>query len=160
MSPRQFYFKMLQIWSFLFFLTSFFLHSPNIWAESKEAVQTLAKEKKIKAENDNLITFSDKVKSIRSVAGDYDVFFNQHFGPYSVPFSLPKSKDKEHSPEDILKEAHKKGIAIKVTVDSATDTIVDIEYDDLFRKPASSTKQDLPKEYEQYQDIYEKYTSP
>lgn len=114
-----------------------------------------------KSTDANRQTFKDQIKSIRSVAGDYDVFFKEHFGPYSVPFSLPNLKQKDQTPESLLREAHKNGLTLTITVDSSTDTITGIELDESSRKPTSSNDDsDLPSELEEYKDIFKKYNSP
>lgn len=142
--------------NFLFLITGVLIISFSHKAQSAE-------EKKVdeKSSETSKQVFKDRVKNIRSVAGEYDVFFNEHFGPYSVPFSLPNLKQKDQTPESILREAHKKGVPITVTVDSSTDTIISIDAEEVFRKPAeSSDDSNLPPELEEYKDIFKKYNTP
>jgi hypothetical protein len=114
-----------------------------------------------KKENEDQKTFTDKVKSIRSVSGEYDVFFVEHFGPYSVPFSLPNAKNKEMTPDEILASAHKQGIPVTVTIDTKTDSLISID-SDLARAPASAQepKIDIPPDMEYLRDIIKTANKP
>jgi len=114
-----------------------------------------------KKEDPNKLTFTDKIKTIRSVSGEYDVIFVDHFGPYSVPFSLPNSKAKDLSPEDQLREAFKQNLSITVTVNPITDTLISID-SEAARSPSSVNKdtsqdQDLPPELKDYEDLFKKH---
>ncbi len=114
-----------------------------------------------KQENEEQKTFTDKVKSIRSVSGEYDVFFVEHFGPYSVPFSLPNSKNKEMAPDEMLTAALKQGLPVTVTVDIKTDSLIAID-SDLARAPASAQepKIDLPPDMEYLRDMIKSASKP
>lgn len=114
-----------------------------------------------KKEDPNKLSFTDKIKTIRSVAGEYDVIFVEHFGPYSVPFSLPNSKAKDTSPEDQLREAFKQNLSITVTVNPITDTLISIDSETV-RSPSSVNKnpsqdQDFPPELKDYEDLFKKH---
>lgn len=116
-----------------------------------------------KKEDPNKLTFTDKIKTIRSVSGEYDVFFNEHFGPYSVPYSLPQSKNKETSPEEQLRAAFKQGTSITVTVNPISETLISIDSDISTRAPAaknSDSDEDLPSELKEYEDLIKNFNKP
>lgn len=116
-----------------------------------------------KKEDPNKLTFTDKIKTIRSVSGEYDVIFNEHFGPYSVPYSLPQSKNKETSPEEQLRAALKQGSSITVTVNPITETIISIDSEISIRAPAAKNSDpdgDLPSELEDYEDLIKNFNKP
>lgn len=152
---------------FLFFVSNLVVSVPAMAestpAKSKysEDYEEDATDKKVKKELDGKETFTDKVKSVRSVDGEYDVFFVEHFGPYSVPFSFPNSKNKELSPEVLLNQALKSGSPITVTVDSKTDTLMDIEAS-ASRSAASTTppKYEFPPGMEYLRDIMKGASKP
>lgn len=110
----------------------------------------------------NKLTFTDKIKTLRSVSGEYDVFFNEHYGPYSVPYSLPNSKNKDLSPEEQLRAFYKHGSSITVTVNPITETLISID-SDTSRAPSSknsNSEDDLPPELKDYEDIIKNYSKP
>jgi hypothetical protein len=118
------------------------------------AATATASSKENSKEDDNKLSFADKIKVIRSVSGEYDVFFMAHPGPYSVPVSLPNWKNKSETPEDVLRAAFKLGATIEVTVDTDSETLVSID-SDFSRQPAASKESDinLPPEMDYLKDI-------
>jgi hypothetical protein len=103
-------------------------------------------------------TITDKIKSIRSSDGEYDVFFMNSSVAYSVPYSLPESKLGDQSPEEFLRNAYKQGIEISVTVDTNTDTLLSIDSTHS-RKPAAAAAipaYEYPPGMEYLKDIVEK----
>lgn len=112
-------------------------------------------------EKGDLKTFTDKIKSIRSVSGEYDVFFVNHFGPYSVPFSLPNSKSKDLTPDEVLAKALKLGVPVTVTIDTKTDTLTALD-SDLARAPAATPADnfELPPDLEYLRDLVKDASKP
>lgn len=116
-----------------------------------------------KKEDPNKLTFTDKIKTIRSVSGEYDVIFNEHFGPYSVPYSLPQSKNKDTTPEEQLRAALKQGASITVTVNPISETLISIDSDISTRAPASKntdSDETLPPELKEYEDLLKNFNKP
>lgn len=133
-------------------LTFIIFYSSSLWSDSGNA----------KKEDPNKLTFTDKIKTLRSVGGEYDVFFNKHYGPYSVPYSLPNSKNKDFSPEEQLREAFKQGASITITVNPISETLISID-SEILRAPASkenTADESLPSELKEYSDLIEHYTKP
>lgn len=113
-----------------------------------------------KKDDPNKLTFTDKIKTIRSVGGEYDVIFNEHFGPYSVPYSLPQSKNKDTTPEEQLRTALKQGASITVTVNPISETLISIDSDISARTPASKdtdSDETLPPELKDYEDLLKNF---
>ncbi len=113
-----------------------------------------SKKDKQKEGEDQKLTFTDKISSIRSVSGEYDVFFVNHSGiPYDLPYSLSNWNKTDQTPEDFLREAFKLNASITVTVDTITETIVSLS-GELPRTPASTSETvNLPPELDYLKDI-------
>lgn len=127
------------------------------------SIATQADTSENKKEDPNKLTFTDKIKSIRSVSGEYDIIFNEHFGPYSVPYSLPNSKNKETTPEEQLRAALKQGASITVTVNPISETLLSIDSDISTRAPAaknSDAEDELPSELKEYEDLIKNFNKP
>ena len=109
---------------------------------------------KQKEDEEQKLTFTDKISSIRSVSGEYDVFFVNHSGtPYDLPYTLSNWKRTDQTPEEFLREAFKLHAEVTVTVDTITETIISLS-GVLPRTPASNSESyNLPPELDYLKDI-------
>jgi hypothetical protein len=112
-----------------------------------------------KSSSENHKGFTDKIKVLRVSEGDWDVYFENNGGPYSIP---DKELEDEGTYQNVFQKAYEEKVQLQVTVDAEKEQILTV------RKPAASSRQpagtsgyeQLPDRYKYMEDIIKKQVQP
>lgn len=100
-------------------------------------------------------SFADKIKVLRVSEGEWDVFFENNGGPFSIP---DKELDNENTYQNVFQKAYESKSSLQVTVDTEKDQIITVQKSNQpSHQPASSSGfEQMPEKYKYMEEIFKK----